>query len=198
VVFLLAAVESRSEEARRKARVKDVASIEGIRDNQLVGYGLVVGLHGTGDSKQTIFPKQTLVTALQRMGIIVPQSGTEGVSNMQVRNVAAVFIVATLPPFSTPGSRIDITVSSVGDARSIEGGILVMTSLYGPDGQIYAEAQGALVLGGYSVTAGGGALRFEVDAYRRCCAERCRFPYGRADGGSHQSDVRLDARARLR
>jgi flagellar P-ring protein precursor FlgI len=157
VVFLLAAVESRSEEARRKARVKDVASIEGIRDNQLVGYGLVVGLHGTGDSKQTIFPKQTLVTALQRMGIIVPQSGTEGVSNMQVRNVAAVFIVATLPPFSTPGSRIDITVSSVGDARSIEGGILVMTSLYGPDGQIYAEAQGALVLGGYSVTAGGSS-----------------------------------------
>ena len=139
------------------ARVKDVASIEGIRDNQLVGYGLVVGLHGTGDSSQTVFPAQTLVSALERMGITVPQTGSNSAANMQVKNMAAVFVVATLPPFSEPGFRIDLTVSSAGDARSLEGGILLMTPLYGPDGQVYAQAQGALVLGGYMAASGGTA-----------------------------------------
>ena len=132
-----------------------MATIEGIRDNQLVGYGLVVGLRGTGDSSQTVFPAQTLISALQRMGITVPQTGSNSASNMQVKNMAAVFVVATLPPFSRPGYKVDITVSSAGDARSLEGGILLMTPLYGPDGQIYAQAQGALVLGGYMATAGG-------------------------------------------
>lgn len=141
----------------RKARIKDIATIEGIRDNQLVGYGLVVGLKGTGDSSQTVFPAQTLVSALQRMGITVPQSGSQSASNMQVKNMAAVFLVATLPPFSRPGYKIDVTVSSAGDARSIEGGILLMTPLYGPDGQIYAQAQGALVLGGYTAAGGGNS-----------------------------------------
>jgi flagellar P-ring protein precursor FlgI len=141
----------------RHARVKDVATIEGIRDNQLVGYGLVVGLRGTGDSSQTVFPAQTLVSALQRMGITVPQTGSNSASNMQVKNMAAVFVVSTLPPFSRPGSKLDITVSSAGDARSLEGGILLMTPLYGPDGQIYAEAQGSLVLGGYTASASGNA-----------------------------------------
>ncbi len=145
------------EEAGRKARVKDVATIEGIRDNQLVGYGLVVGLRGTGDSSQTVFPAQTLVSALQRMGITVPQTGSNSASNMQVKNMAAVFVVATLPPFSRPGYKMDVTVSSAGDARSIEGGILLMTPLYGVDGQIYAQAQGALVLGGYMAAGGGNA-----------------------------------------
>ena len=147
-------------EARRRgqlARVKDVATIEGIRDNQLVGYGLVVGLRGTGDSSQTVFPAQTLISALERMGITVPQTGSNSASNMQVKNMAAVFVVATLPPFSRPGYRVDITASSAGDARSLEGGILLMTPLYGPDGQIYAQAQGALVLGGYMSTAAGNA-----------------------------------------
>ena len=139
------------------ARVKDVATIEGIRDNQLVGYGLVVGLHGTGDSSQTVFPAQTLISALERMGITVPQTGSNSASNMQVKNMAAVFVVATLPPFSRPGYKVDITVSSAGDARSLEGGILLMTPLYGPDGQIYAQAQGSLVLGGFVATAGGNA-----------------------------------------
>ena len=139
------------------ARVKDVASIEGIRDNQLVGYGLVVGLRGTGDSSQTVFPAQTLISALERMGITVPQTGSNSASNMQVKNMAAVFVVATLPPFSRPGYKVDITVSSAGDARSLEGGILLMTPLYGPDGQIYAQAQGSLVLGGFVATAGGNA-----------------------------------------
>ena len=137
------------------ARVKDVATIEGIRDNQLVGYGLVVGLRGTGDSSQTVFPAQTLISALERMGITVPQTGSNSASNMQVKNMAAVFAVATLPPFTRPGYKMDITVSSAGDARSLEGGILLMTPLYGPDGQIYAQAQGSLVLGGYMASAGG-------------------------------------------
>jgi flagellar P-ring protein precursor FlgI len=137
------------------ARVKDVATIEGIRDNQLVGYGLVVGLRGTGDSSQTVFPAQTLISALERMGITVPQTGSNSASNMQVKNMAAAFVVATMPPFSRPGFKVDITVSSAGDARSLEGGILLMTPLYGPDGQIYAQAQGPLVLGGYMASAGG-------------------------------------------
>src|SRR5579863_9202268 len=145
------------EPASQRARVKDVAAIEGIRDNQLVGYGLVVGLRGTGDSSQTVFPAQTLISALERMGVTVPQTGSNSASNMQVKNMAAVFVAATLPPFSRPGYRVDITVSSAGDARSLEGGILLMTPLYGPDGQIYAQAQGALVLGGYMAAAGGNA-----------------------------------------
>ena len=140
----------------QQARVKDIASIEGIRDNQLVGYGLVVGLRGSGDSQQTVFPAQTLISALQKMGVTVPLSGgTQSAQNMQIRNMAAVFVVATMPPFSRSGSKIDITVSSAGDARSLEGGVLLMTPLYGPDGQIYAQAQGALVLGGYTVAAAG-------------------------------------------
>ena len=94
-------------------------------------------------------------SALERMGITVPQTGTNSASNMQVKNMAAVFVVATLPPFSRPGYKVDITVSSAGDARSLEGGILLMTPLYGPDGQIYAQAQGSLVLGGYMATGGG-------------------------------------------
>ena len=139
------------------ARIKDVASIEGIRDNQLVGYGIVVGLHGTGDSQQTVFPAQTLISALQRMGVTVPQTGANSAMNMQVKNMAAAFVVATLPPFSRAGYKLDVTVSSAGDARSLEGGILLMTPLYGPDGQIYAQAQGALVLGGYMIAAQGNA-----------------------------------------
>lgn len=148
-------VTGRAESAGQLARVKDVATIEGIRDNQLVGYGLVVGLHGTGDSSQTVFPAQTLISALERMGVTVPQTGSNSASNMQVKNMAAVFVVGTLPPFSRPGYRMDVTVSSAADARSLEGGILLMTPLYGPDGQVYAQAQGPLVLGGYMASAAG-------------------------------------------
>lgn len=154
-ILAIAATAIEAQSAPELARVKDVATIEGIRDNQLVGYGLVVGLKGTGDSSQTVFPAQTLISALERMGITVPQTGSNSASNMQVKNMAAVFVVATLPPFSRAGFRIDVTASSAGDARSLEGGILLMTPLYGPDGQIYAQAQGALVLGGYLASAGG-------------------------------------------
>ena len=153
--LLAASALADAEAAGHLARIKDVATIEGIRDNQLVGYGLVVGLRGTGDSSQTVFPAQTLISTLERMGITVPQTGANSASNMQVKNMAAVFVVAMLPPFSRPGYKMDITVSSAGDARSLEGGILLMTPLYGPDGQIYAQAQGALVLGGYMASAGG-------------------------------------------
>jgi flagellar P-ring protein precursor FlgI len=122
----------------------------------LVGYGLVVGLRGTGDTQQTIFTVQTLANAMQKMGVLITPS------TVVVKNVAAVFLTASLPPFSRPGAKLDVTVSSVGDARSLEGGVLLMSGLHGPDGQVYAEAQGPLVLGGYS--AGGGANRKEVNA----------------------------------
>jgi flagellar P-ring protein FlgI len=153
--LMVAAAMAQGQNAPQLARVKDVATIEGIRDNQLVGYGLVVGLRGTGDSSQTVFPAQTLISALERMGITVPQTGSNSASNMQVKNMAGVFVVATLPPFSRPGYKLDITASSAGDARSLEGGILLMTPLYGPDGQVYAQAQGSLVLGGYMASGGG-------------------------------------------
>lgn len=137
------------------AHVKDVATVEGVRDNQLIGYGIVVGLHGTGDSSQTVFPLQTLESALERMGVNL--RGNAMASMIQTRNMAAVFLAATLPPFAEPGNKIDVTVSSAGDARSLEGGLLLMSPMYGPDGQIYAQAQGPLVLGGYSVNANGSS-----------------------------------------
>src|SRR5665213_2775569 len=140
--------------AHRQARVKDVASIEGIRDNQLVGYGIVVGLQGTGDSQQTTFPAQTLAATLLRMGVSVPAA------SIRVQNLAAVFVAATLPPFARPGTKLDITVSSAGDARSLEGGLLLMTPLYGADGKIYAQGQGPLVVGGYSVSVNGNTKQY--------------------------------------
>ena len=138
----------------RLARVKDIASIEGIRDNQLVGYGIVVGLQGTGDSQQTTFPAQTLASTLLRMGVSVPAAA------IRVQNLAAVFVSATLPPFARPGTKLDITVSSAGDARSLEGGLLLMTPLYGSDGKIYAQAQGPLVVGGYSINVNGNVKQY--------------------------------------
>jgi flagellar P-ring protein precursor FlgI len=155
LTLALTAAVVHAQDNAQLTRIKDVATIEGIRDNQLVGYGLVVGLHGTGDSSQTVFPAQTLISALERMGVTVPQTGSNSASNMQVKNMAAVFAIATLPPFSQPGYKVDVTVSSAGDARSLEGGILLMTPLYGPDGQIVAQAQGALILGGYMAAAAG-------------------------------------------
>src|SRR5271154_868553 len=132
----------RAEDApQREARIKDIATVEGVRDNQLVGYGIVVGLHGTGDSQQTTFPIQTLAATLLRMGVSVPAA------SIKVQNLAAVFISATLPPFSRPGTKLDITAASAGDAQSLEGGLLLMTPLYGSDCKIYAQAEGPLVVG---------------------------------------------------
>ncbi len=128
--------------------VRDITNIEGIRDNMLVGYGLVVGLNRTGDTQQTYFTVQTLANAMQKMGVLIAPNA------VQVRDVAAVFVTATLPPFSRPGEKLDVTVASVGDARSLEGGVLLMSALHGPDGKVYAEAQGPLVLGGYYASSG--------------------------------------------
>ena|SRR5208337_1627489 len=140
------AVVSAKDSPVREVRIQDISTVEGVRDNSLVGYGMVVGLNGTGDRQQTLFPAQTLLSILQKMGVQV--TGT--LTSMQVRNIAAVFITATLPPFSSPGTRIDVNVSSVGDAKSLEGGILLLSPLYAADGQTYATAQGPVVLGGYT------------------------------------------------
>ncbi|MGH9740952.1 MAG: flagellar basal body P-ring protein FlgI [Candidatus Acidiferrum sp.] len=128
------------------ARIKDLTTIAGIRDNQLIGYGLVVGLAGTGDKQQTIFSIQTLANMLQRMGVNIKSQ----ITNIQVRNIAAVFVTANIPPFSRPGMKMDVTVSSIGDAKSLSGGTLILTPLSAPDGQVYAVAQGPLIIGGYS------------------------------------------------
>lgn len=142
----LALAEEAPMEVRHVARLKDISQIEGIRDNQLIGYGLVVGLAGTGDKQQTIFSIQTLGGMLQRMGVNIQNQ----ITTIQVRNIAAVFVTATLPPFARPGLKIDVTVSSMGDAKSLAGGTLLLTPLRAADGKVYAAAQGPLVIGGYS------------------------------------------------
>jgi flagellar P-ring protein FlgI len=152
-IFLGAAAGAQSED--QKVLIRDVASVEGIRNNSLIGYGLVVGLKGSGDKQQTYFTIQTLASILQRMGVEIPPSVIQ--STVQVKNVAAVFVTASLPPFARPGMPLDVIVSSAGDARSLEGGLLLLTPLYAADGQVYAAAQGPLVVGGYSVGSGGNS-----------------------------------------
>jgi flagellar P-ring protein precursor FlgI len=133
------------------ARLKDVASLEGVRDNQLMGYGVVVGLAGTGDKRQTMFSAQTLTNLLKRMGVSVDPL------LIQVRNIAAVMVTANLPPFAQPGTRIDITAAAIGDATNLQGGLLLMTPLKAADGQVYAVAQGPVVTGGFVAGRGGNA-----------------------------------------
>jgi len=137
------------------ARIGDIADISGVRDNLLVGYGLVVGLDGTGDqTMQAPFTGQSLANMLSQLGITVPPG-----TNMQLRNVAAVMVSATLPPFARPGQRLDVVVSSVGNARSLRGGTLLMTPLKGVDGETYAIAQGNLLVGGALAQAGGSSTQ---------------------------------------
>ncbi len=134
-------------------RVKDLAQVAGVRTNQLVGYGLVVGLDGTGDqTSQTPFTLQSIKNMLIRYGITIPPN-----TNPQLKNVAAVTVHAELPPFSKPGQAIDVTVSSIGNAGSLRGGSLIMTPLLGADGQVYAIAQGSLVVGGFGVSGKDGS-----------------------------------------
>lgn len=135
----------------RGVPLRDLADVAGVRQNQLVGYGLVVGLAGTGDGTQAKFTVQSLANALRRMGVVIAPEA------IRVRNAAAVMVTASLPAFSRPGSRLDVTVSSIGDAKSLVGGTLLMTPLKGPDGQVYALAQGPLSLGGAISASGGGA-----------------------------------------
>lgn len=130
-------------------RLKDLVTLEGVRDNQLIGYGLVVGLAGTGDRQQSQFPYRSLANLLQRMGVVVDPTV------IQVKNTAAVMVTATLPPFAQPGMRIDVTTSSMGEAQNLQGGLLVMTPLQGVDGAIYAMAQGPVVTGGFVAGKGG-------------------------------------------
>ncbi len=135
------------------ARLKDLVTIEGVRDNLLIGYGLVIGLAGTGDGQQTLFSVQSLSNLLRKMGVNVPPSG------FRVNNIAAVMVTATLPPFATPGGRIDVTVSSIGDAQTLQGGTLVLTPLKAADGEVYAVAQGPLSIGGFSAGQGGTGVQ---------------------------------------
>ncbi len=129
----------------KQARIRDMSSVEGVRYNPLAGYGLVVGLNRTGDSQQTIFSTQTLANELLKMGVNIPSPQT-----ITVKNIAAVMVTANLPPFARPGTQLDVNVSSIGDAKSLDGGYLVLATLHGPDGQVYATAQGPIVLGGFS------------------------------------------------
>lgn len=128
-----------------KARLKELVSLEGVRDNQLIGYGMVVGLKGTGDRQLTIFTAQSLANMLQQMGVTVNPT------LILVKNVASVMVTATLPPFAQSGMQIDATVAAIGDSSSLQGGLLLMTSLRGIDGQVYSVAQGPVVTGGFIV-----------------------------------------------
>ena len=137
------------------ARIKEVASVQGVRSNALVGYGLVMALDGTGDSSAaTPFVPQSVIAMLQQNGITVPQG-----TNMALKNVAAVMVTAQLPPFAQPGQTIDVTVSSMGNAKSLRGGTLIATPLRGADGQIYAMAQGNLVVGGAGASSAGSKVQ---------------------------------------
>jgi flagellar P-ring protein FlgI len=156
ILFLLltafpSAIYCQQTDASFNVRVKDLADIEGVRGNQLLGYGLVVGLNRTGDKvQQNLYARQTLQNLLQRMGI-----ATEA-AFLRPENIATVLVTATLPPFARQGSKIDVTVSSIGDAKSLQGGTLILTSLKGIDGNTYAVAQGSVSVGGISADGGGG------------------------------------------
>jgi flagellar P-ring protein precursor FlgI len=124
-------------------RLKDLVAIEGVRGNQLIGYGLVVGLNGTGDRQQTLFPAQSLVNLLERMGVSMPPG------SITVKNTASVLVTATLPPYGQPGSQVDATVAAIGDATNLQGGLLILTTLRGVNGQVYATVQGPVVTAGF-------------------------------------------------
>ncbi len=141
-------------DAARAERIKDLASIAGVRNNQLIGYGLVVGLDGSGDqTTQTPFTVQSIVNMLSNLGVTLPPG-----TSLQLKNVAAVMVTATLPPFARTGQEIDVVVSSIGNAKSLKGGTLVLTPLKGADGQIYAMAQGNMVVNGAGASGGGSKV----------------------------------------
>jgi len=180
IIFLILAIGHalRADDTKppeRQVRLKDIATIRGVRDNLLFGYGLVVGLNRTGDTQQTFFATQTLANALQRMGVQIP------VSSVQVRNVAGVFVTAVLPPFARPGSKIDVTASSVGDAKSLQGGVLLLTPLHASDGQVYATAQGPLTIAGYTAGSHGNVTQVNHPTVARI-----------PDGGIVEKDDSID------
>lgn len=172
-------------------RLKELASVQGVRSNQLVGYGLVVGLDGTGDqTTQAPFTTQSLQSMLQQMGVTLP-AGT----NMQLRNVAAVMVTANLPAFAQPGQQIDVVVASMGNAKSLRGGTLIATPLRGADGQVYALAQGNLLVGGAGASAGGAKVQINHLSAGRipegATVERS-VPTPLAQGDSLQLDLSSD------
>lgn len=171
------------------ARLKELATIAGVRENQLVGYGLVIGLDGSGDqTTQTPFTVQSTLNMLRNLGVTLPPG-----TRLQLKNVAAVMVTAELPPFAKPGQRIDVTVSSIGNAKSLRGGTLVMTPLKGADGQIYAIAQGNVLVGGAGAQAGGAAQTINHLAAGRipggATVERA-VPVALATGGPLQLELK--------
>ncbi len=145
--------------AARAERIKDLVSIEGVRSNQLIGYGLVVGLDGSGDqTTQTPFTVQSVISMLTQLGVSLPVG-----TNLQLKNVAAVIVTSALPAFARPGQTIDVTVSSMGNAKSLRGGTLLMTPLKGGDGQSYAVAQGNILVGGVGASSAGGGTSVQVN-----------------------------------
>lgn len=154
-VALIAALALALPATAQQVRIKDIADVEGVRDNQLVGYGLVVGLNGTGDRlRSAVFTRQSLVGMLERLGV----NTRDNERQLDTRNVAAVMVTANLPPFARPGSRIDISVSALGDATNLTGGTLLVTPLLGADGEVYAVAQGAIATGAISARGGGASV----------------------------------------
>jgi len=155
VLFIILVISFILPAAGHSARIKDISSIKGIRQNQLLGYGLIIGLNGTGDKSGTGFTIQGLVNMLEHMGVHVDPD------EVKVKNVAAVVVSAKLPPFARVGKKIDVTLSSIGDAKSLQGGTLLLTPLKGVDGKVYALAQGPVSIGGYSAggDAGGGVTK---------------------------------------
>jgi flagellar P-ring protein precursor FlgI len=190
--FLLACACFSAVPAMAQVRLKDIVTIEGVRGNQLVGYGLVIGLQGTGDQlRNTPFTQQSLTAMLERMGINVADS------RVQTRNTAAVIVTATLPPFARQGTPIDVQVSSLGDSRSLNGGTLIVTPLLGADGEVYAVAQGPVVVGGFQAAGQAQSISSGVTTQGRVPG---RWPGGTR--GADQSAKRGDhppcvARARL-
>src|SRR5579884_3946080 len=155
ILFICAAIAAADEtphaDATATARLKELVSIEGVRDNQLIGYGLVVGLNSTGDHQTTFFSAQSLANTLQQMGVSVNPG------QLLVKDTAAVMVTATLPPFAQPGMHIDVNAAAIGDAQNLQGGMLLLTSLKGVDGQVYALAQGAVVTGGFGAGKSGNS-----------------------------------------
>ena len=174
--LVLALVAASASPALAKSRIKDIVEFEGVRENMLVGYGLVVGLNGTGDSlRNAPFTKQSLEAMLERLGVNVRDA------NLNTKNVAAVMVTARLPAFAAAGSQIDVTVSAMGDAKSLLGGTLLVTPLLGADGQAYAVAQGTVQTGSVSASGPSGSS----------------VTQGRADGGPHRRRRHRRARDRL-
>lgn len=153
ITMLFMTIMALSSNVLAETRVKDIARVQGVRGNQLIGYGLVVGLSGTGDSRQAMFTVQSVANMLARFGMKVSPDA------MKIRNVSAVMVTADLPAFAKVGDGLDVLISSIGDARSLQGGTLLMTPLLGADGKTYATAQGPISIGGFNVSGGGGQVQ---------------------------------------